>query len=189
MTQPSESVNLECTFQSCTVHTSVQARVTDVPTHLRCSRLQSCICHSGCNCYLHVHFTLEQHMSVYKHLSVVHQRISVGLKVATKQSCICHGSVASSSDITGGKRSKVRGSSSSSNSSRIVNRDGHRSRYRHIPAAIQTANGRCDTTVAHSHERDSQWQNRHVQQHQHSTAERASETSCFQAVQSSRPHS
>ena len=74
-------------------------------------------------------------------------------------------------------------------SSRIVNRHGHRSRYRHIPAAIEAGTGRCDTTVANRSERDSQRQNRHVEQHQHSTAERVSKTSCSQAIPNQRLHS
>ena len=54
-------------------------------------------------------------------------------------------------------------------------------------AAIETSSGRCDTTVAHRNERDSKWQDRHVEQHQHSTAERPSKTSCFQAIPNQRP--
>ena len=77
-----------------------------------------------------------------------------------------------------------RSSISSSSSSKIVSRHGHHSRYGHIPTAIETRNDRCDTTVARRNERD-----RHVEQHQHSTAARVSKTSCCQATPNQRPHS
>ena len=86
------------------------------------------------------------------------------------------------SDITGGnarKSSKDRGSSTGSSSSRFVNRHGHYSRSGHVPAAIETGNGRCHRTVAHRNERDCQWQNRHVEQRQLSTAEKWQKNQLF----------
>ena len=57
------------------------------------------------------------------------------------------------------------------------------------PAAFVTGGGRRDTTVEIIHAPDSQWQNRHVEQHQHSTAGSISTAHCFQAIPNQRPHS
>ena len=56
----------------------------------------------------------------------------------------------------------------------------------HIPEAIETGNGRCDSTVARRNDRDSQGQNRHVEQNQHISAERVSKTTWFQAIPNQR---
>ena len=89
------------------------------------------------------------------------------LKVATKQSCIRHGRGVSSSDVTGGNAGK---------SSRPSTKP--RQRIDMVTTA-GLVNDRCDTTVAHRNERNSKWQNRHVEQHQHSTAESISKTNRF----------
>ena len=84
-----------------------------------------------------------------------HVRLTIfpGSRCARKQSCICHGSGASVSDVTSGISREPRcqarhcGSSSNSSSSRIVSRLGHSSRLRSISAAVETGSYRCNATV------------------------------------------
>ena len=97
---------------------------------------------------LHVHFTL--HCTCHSTNSCHRYTNAFALAQAApqKQSCICHGSGVSLSDVTGGnaqKSSKDRGSSSFS-SSRFANKHGHHIRSSCIPAAVETGNDRCDTT-------------------------------------------
>ena len=62
-------------------------------------------------------------------------------------------------------------SSSSGSSSRILSRHGHHNRLRNVPPEIGTRNDRCDTAVESGCEWINQWQNRHIEQHKHSTPE------------------
>ena len=59
---------------------------------------------------------------------------------------------------------------------------GHHSRTGSTSSAVETRNDIRRTTAESRSERDGQWQNRHVEQHEHSTAESISKANWFQAI-------
>ena len=132
---------------------------------------------------MHVHFTLHSaHLSAALVPQGVHKTES---HLTWWRSCRLN-------DITGWKRSKAFESPRQQQLQQQQNCEQTWS-PQHIwsqySSNIETGNGRCDTTGARRNERDSQWQNRHVEQHQHITAERVRKTSCFTAIPKERLHS
>ena len=69
---------------------------------------------------------------------------------------------------------------------RIVNRHGHHRRHSHFSSTAETRKSRSNTAVARRAERESQWQNRHVEQHR--VAELFSKAGRLKAIWNQWPH-